>query len=106
MTTQHISQTIIMLCQQPNTALKAIHLLIAHQGASEAAFGAVYDRVMADSDVDGAYYLAVFAQKIDDLPFDGSPLIEMVMAYGDANMKLALIDKLPKDIQNDYLDRI
>lgn len=101
-----ISKQIISLCQNPNTALGAIHLLIANNGASETAFRAVYDRVMADHDVDGAYYLAVFAQKVDDLPFDGTPLIDMVMNGDDKNMKLSLIDKLPKEIQSEYLGEI
>lgn len=101
-----ISEQIISLCQNPNTALQAIHLLIANNGASESAFRAVYDRVMADNDVDGAYYLANFAQKVDDLPFDGTPLIDMVMNGSDKNMKLSLIEKLPKEIQSDYLDKI
>ncbi len=101
-----ISEQIISLCQKPNTALQAIHLLIANNGASESAFRAVYDRVMVDNDVDGAYYLANFAQKVDDLPFDGTPLIDMVMNGSDKNMKLSLIEKLPKEIQSDYLDKI
>ena len=101
-----ISEQIISLCQNPNTALQAIHLLIANNGASESAFRAVYDRVMVDNDVDGAYYLANFAQKVDDLPFDGTPLIDMVMNGSDKNMKLSLIEKLPKEIQSDYLDKI
>lgn len=101
-----ISEQIISLCQNPNTALQAIHLLIANNGASESAFRAVYDRVMVDNDVDGAYYLANFAQKVDDLPFDGTPLIDMVMNGSDKNMKLSLIEKLPKEIQSEYLDKI
>lgn len=101
-----ISEQIISLCQKPNTALQAIHLLIANNGASESAFRAVYDRVMADNDVDGAYYLANFAQKVDDLPFDGTPLIDMVMNGDGKNMKLALIEKLPEEIQSEYLDKI
>lgn len=101
-----ISEQIISLCQKPNTALGAIHLLIANNGASESAFRAVYDRVMADNDLDGAYYLANFAQKVDDLPFDGTPLIDMVMNGDDKNMKLALIEKLPKEIQSEYLNKI
>ncbi len=101
-----ISEQIISLCQNPNTALQAIHLLIANNGASESAFRAVYDRVMVDNDVDGAYYLANFAQKVDDLPFDGTPLIDMVMNGSDKNMKLSLIEKLPKEIQSEYLGKI
>lgn len=101
-----ISEQIISLCQKPNTALQAIHLLIANNGASESAFRAVYDRVMADNDVDGAYYLANFAQKVDDLPFDGTPLIDMVMNGDGKNMKLALTEKLPEEIQSEYLDKI
>lgn len=101
-----ISQKIIKLCQAPHTALQAIHLLIGHNGASESAFRAIYERVMSDQDVDGAYYLATFAQKIDDLPFDGLPLIDLVMNSNDKNMKLSLIEKMPKDIQSDYLTRL
>lgn len=106
MATQKFSQSIITLCQTPSTALQAIHLLITHGSASESAFCAIYDRVMADNDVDGAYYLAVFAQQIDDLPFDGKPLIDVVMKSGDHAMKVALIDKLPKEAQQDYLNRL
>lgn len=101
-----VSQKIIELCQTPHTALQAIHLLIGHNGASESAFRAIYERVMSDQDVDGAYYLATFAQKIDDLPFDGIPLIDLVMNSNDKNMKLSLIEKMPKDIQSDYLTRL
>lgn len=61
---------------------------------------------MSDQDVDGAYYLASFAQKIDDLPFDGLPLIDLVMNSNDKNMKLSLIEKMPKDMQSDYLTRL
>lgn len=93
---QQISQEIQSLCQTPNTALKAIHLIIQHGGASERAWQAVYQRVMTDSDVDGAYYLASFAQKVEDLPFDGTPLIELVMTQGNDDIKQALWGKLPK----------
>lgn len=104
MTALSISQEIIEICQTPNTALQAIHLLIQHNGATESAFRSVYDRVMADNDVDGAYYLAVFAQRVDDLPFDGLPLIDMVMKGGDKNMKLSLLEKLPKEVGSQYQD--
>ncbi|MDO4897093.1 MAG: hypothetical protein Q3971_06995 [Moraxella sp.] len=57
----NISKQIINLHQSPNTALQAIHLLITNNRASKTAFRAVYDGVMADNDVDGAYYLVVFA---------------------------------------------
>lgn len=106
MTTPEISQKIIALCQTPKTALQAIHLLIASNGASEQAFMALYERVMADNDVDGAYYLASFTQKIDDLPFDGTPLIDMVISGDDKNMKLSLIEKMPKEVQGQYLARL
>lgn len=83
----NISEQIINLCQNPNTALQAIHLLIANNGANKSAFRAIYDRVMADNDVDGAYYLASFAQKVDDLPFEGLSLIKMILEFGDDNDK-------------------
>ncbi|MFA9485449.1 hypothetical protein LU276_03755 [Moraxella haemolytica] len=103
---KQISEEILTLCENANTALKAIHLIVQHGSASELAWQTVYNRVMADNDVDGAYYLANFTQKIDDLPFDGLPLIEMVMNGDDKNMKLSLIDKMPKQIQQEYLSRV
>ena len=102
----NISEQIISLCQKPNTALRAIHWLIANNGASESAFCAGYDRVMMDNEVNGADYWAVFAQKVDDLPFDGVPLIDMVINGADKQMKLSLIDKMPKEMQLKYLDKI
>lgn len=94
---KQISEQILTLCESPNTALQAIHLIIQHGGAGELAWQVVYNRVMADRDIDGAYYLAQFAQQVHDLPFDGLPLIELVLKEGDENMKLALLDKLPKE---------
>ena len=102
----NISEQIISLCQKPNTALRAIHWLIANNGASESAFCAVYDRVMMDNDVNGAYYLAVFAQKVDDLPFDGVPLIAMVINGRDNQMNLFLMEKTQKRMKLKYLDKI
>ena len=46
--------------------------------------------------MDGAYYLAVLAQKIDDLPFDALPLVELVLTQGDEHAKLSLWEKLPQ----------
>lgn len=103
---QQISQEIQSLCQTPNTALKAIHLIIQHGGASERAWQAVYQRVMTDSDVDGAYYLASFAQKVEDLPFDGTPLIELVMTRGSDDIKQALWGKLPDLVAVQYQHRV
>lgn len=94
---KQISEQILTLCESPNTALQAIHLIIQHGGAGELAWQVVYNRVMADKDVDGAYYLANFAMQVQDLPFDGLPLIELVLKQGDDNMRLALLDKLPDD---------
>lgn len=103
---KQISEEILTLCEMPNTALKAIHLIIQHGGAGELAWQVVYRRVLADGDVDGAYYLASFAQKVDDLPFEVLPLIELVMNDGDKNMKLSLIEKMPKEVQSDWQDRV
>lgn len=94
---KQISEQILTLCESPNTALQAIHLIIQHGGAGELAWQVVYNRVMADRDVDGAYYLANFAMQVQDLPFDGLPLVELVLKEGDEHMKLALLDKLPDD---------
>lgn len=94
---KQISQKILEICENPNSALQAIHLILQNNGASELAWRVVYQRVMTDGDVDGAYYLVNFAQKIDDLPFDGLPLIELILRDGDEQLKMALLDKLPKD---------
>ena len=94
---KQISEQILTLCETPNTALQAIHLIIQHGGAGELAWQVVYNRVMADRDVDGAYYLANFAMQVQDLPFDGLPLVELVLTAGAEHMKLALLDKLPDD---------
>ncbi len=94
---KQISEQILTLCQSPNTALQAIHLIIQHGGAGELAWQVVYNRVMADDDVEGAYYLAQFAQKVHDLPFDGLPLIQLVLEKGDDDTKAALLDKLPDE---------
>lgn len=100
----NLSERIIALCATPHSALQAIHLFIQHGQATSSALLAIYDRVMADNDVDGAYYLASFAQTVDDLPFDGAVLVDMVMTQGDENMKLALLEKLPKGVRVHYLN--
>lgn len=96
-TVKQISEQIISICNTPYTALQAIHLMMRHGGASQLAWQTLYHRVMSDDDVDGAYYLASFAQKIDDLPFEVLPLVSLVLTKGDENMRLALLDKLPED---------
>ncbi len=89
-------EAIVTLCQTPNTALQAIHRLLAKGSIRSSSLNAIYERVMSDKDVDGAYYLAVLAQKIDDLPFDALPLVELVLTQGDEHAKLSLWEKLPK----------
>ncbi len=86
---------IITLCQTPHTALQAIHRLLTKGSIKSRALLAIYQRVLTDQDVDGAYYLAVLAQTIDDLPFDALPLVKMVLNGNDTNSKLALWEKLP-----------
>lgn len=94
---QETSQHIIALCQEPNTALQAIHLIISVQGASVGAWQAVYQRVITDNDAQAAYYLVNFAQKIDDLPFDARPLIELILNHGDDTLKDNMLAKLPPE---------
>lgn len=97
MTPQAISERIITLCQNPDTALQAIHLFLQHGKAQSSALSAIYQRVMTDGDVDGAYYLAVLALQVDDLPFDGKPLVDLVMQKGEESAKQALLAKLPAE---------
>lgn len=93
---RQISEQIVTICQNPNSALQAIHLLLVNGQASTSAFYAIYQRVLEDDDVDGAYYLAVFAQN-NELPFDVVPLIKLVLIQGKQELRLALLDKLPKE---------
>ena len=102
---KQISEDILTICEAPNTALKAIHLIIQHGGAGELAWQVVYNRTMADNDVDAAYYLASFAQKLDDLPFEALPLLEMVFTKGDENMKKALLDKIPAEAKETMVEK-
>ncbi|UNU73619.1 hypothetical protein LU293_01515 [Moraxella nasovis] len=97
-----ISNDILILCENPNTALQAIHLIMMAGGAGELSWQVVYNRVMADGDVQAAYYLIAFAQKTDDLPFDVLPLIHMVLDKGDEKLKSAMLDKLP-DVAKEQL---
>ena len=90
-----LGQQIITLCQTPHTALQAVHLLYRAGRATQAVFLAVYDRTMCDCDVHAAYYLVNFALQIDDLPYDGRPLVEMIMRDGDEAMRQKLSAKLP-----------
>ncbi|MDO5651508.1 MAG: hypothetical protein Q4G13_05155 [Moraxella sp.] len=92
---KQISEDILTLCEMPNTALNAIHLIIIAGGAGELAWQVVYNRVMADNDSKAAYYLIGFAQKIDDLPFDALPLIELVLSGNDEHLKSLMLSKLP-----------
>lgn len=89
------SDEICQLLQTPNTALIAIHRLISYGQITQPALQAIYERVMTDNDVDGAYYLIVLANSNDDLPFDGLPLIELLLKCGDDNSKQAMLAKLP-----------
>lgn len=91
---RQISEQIVSICQNSNSALQAIHLLLVNGQASTSAFYAIYQRVLEDDD--GAYYLAVFAQN-NELPFDVVPLIKLVLIQGKQELRLALLDKLPKE---------
>ncbi|WP_049236263.1 hypothetical protein [Moraxella canis] len=94
---KQVSEQILTICETPNTALQAIHLILQHGGAGELSWQVVYNRVMADQDVIGASYLIDFAQTAENLPFDVLPLISLVLEKGDDALKAAMLDKLPDD---------
>ncbi|WP_163598686.1 hypothetical protein [Moraxella catarrhalis] len=89
------SEQILAICETPNTALQAIHLILRHGGAGELSWQVVYQRVMADEDVIGAGYLIDFAQTAENLPFDVLPLIGLVLNKGDETLKTTMLNKLP-----------
>lgn len=99
------SDDILCLCEQPNSALQAIHKVMQAGGASERAFGAIYQRVMTDKDAQGAYYLVALAQKVDDLPIDVVSLTKLVIEQGDGALIGALLHKLPDDIADELCQK-
>ena len=79
---------------EPHSALRCIHLLSVAGGATEATYLAIEQRIMTDQDPAGAYHLALLAQSTLDLPIDVRQLIELVIAKGDNQQRLALLKNL------------
>ena len=79
---------------EPHSALRCIHLLSVAGGATEATYLAIEQRIMTDQDPAGAYYLALLAQSTLDLPIDVRQLVELVVAQGDNQQRLALLKNL------------
>ena len=93
---QESSKIIIELADnEPNAALRCIHLLSVAGGATEATYTSIERRIVADQDPYGAYHLALLAQSTPDLPIDAKQLIELVVAKGDNNQLLSLLKNLP-----------
>ena len=80
---------------EPHSALRCIHLLSVAGGATEATYLAIEQRIMTDQDPAGAYHLALLAQSTLDLPIDVRQLVELVIAQGDNQQRLALLKNLP-----------
>lgn len=80
-----ISQEIRAMCQEPDTALKAIAHWIRHESIEEEAVQAIYHRICADMDVQSAYYLVRILQAMpaSERPIDLQPLMELVTDFGD-----------------------
>lgn len=80
---------------EPHSALKCIHQLSVAGGATAATYVAIEQRIVADQDAAGAYHLALLAQNTSDLPIDARQLIDLVVAKGDNQQRLALLKNLP-----------
>lgn len=80
---------------EPNSALRCIHLLSTAGGATESTYTAIERRIIADQDTYGAYHLALMAQSTSDLPVDARQLIELVVNKGDIPQLLSLLKNLP-----------
>ena len=80
---------------EPHSALRCIHLLSVAGGATEATYLAIEQRIITDQDPTGAYHLALLAQSTLDLPIDVRQLVELVIAEGDNQQRLALLKNLP-----------
>lgn len=65
-------------------------------GAGELAWLVVNNRTLSDKDIKSAMYLLKFLNKIDDLPFEGLPLIKMILEFGDDNDKKNMMNELPE----------
>lgn len=92
---QH-SDSIVKLCESPNTALQAIHQIVTVGGAGELAWRVVNHRTLADKDITAGLYLLKFLKQLDNLPFEGLPLIEMILKFGDDKDKQAMYKNLPQ----------
>ena len=79
---------------EPHSALRCIHQLSVAGGATEATYVAIEQRILTDKDAAGAYHLALLAQSTLDLPIDVRQLIELVIAEGDNQQRLALLKNL------------
>ena len=79
---------------EPHSALRCIHQLSVAGGATEATYLAIEQRIMTDQDPAGAYHLALLAQSTLDLPIDVRQLVELVIAEGDNQQRLALLKNL------------
>lgn len=80
---------------EPQSALRCIHLVSVAGGATNQTYKAIQERVLEDEDTFGAYHLALMAQSTPDLPIDARKLIEMVTLKGDNDQLLSLLKNLP-----------
>ncbi|WP_131668829.1 hypothetical protein [Psychrobacter pygoscelis] len=80
---------------EPDSALRCIHLLSVAGGATAGTYKAIERRIVADQDTYGAYHLALMAQNTSDLPIDARQLITMVVEKGDNEQLLSLLKNLP-----------
>lgn len=80
---------------ETGSALKCLHWLSVAGAATADAYKAVEQRILSDTDAQGAYHLAMLAQTTPDLPIDAKALIELAVQHGDNRLRLALLQQLP-----------
>ncbi|WP_230657491.1 hypothetical protein [Psychrobacter sp. I-STPA10] len=92
---QQSTEILTIANNQPNSALRCIHLVNVAGGATAATYKAIEQRIREDNDATAAYHLVLMAQSTADLPIDARRLIALVVEHGDARQCLALLKNLP-----------
>lgn len=97
-----ISQEIREMCQEPDTASKAIAHWVKYETIEEESVKVIYNRVCADMDAKSAYYLVRILQAMpeSECPVDLQPLLELVADFGD-ELNETVADTVNRDMLNE-----
>ncbi|WP_066804371.1 hypothetical protein [Moraxella oblonga] len=98
-----ISQEIAEMCQEPDTASKAIMHWVRHETVEEDAIKAICHRACVDMDVKSAYYLVRILQVMpeSERTIDIQPLLELVSDFGDD-----LNETITEGVNREMLDEL